>query len=243
MATDTDVVSDLHKVIYLGAASDNGATEACAVESRISPNFDIIFEFNDANLRNTLNTFAHRFVAEPIGADDCATLQSAACTDHTVIGDSDARLEPTFCTNAGSSAKMTLSFKYRARANDSACEDRAAWANVGRWINLRRGINRRRAMDAGGGAWPKSRLNRCTNQSERIRGFFDTQEDLSSRGLTDVIHRHEHCAGTRSRNFRGVARICQEGEIAGTRIDERSNALKRTSTRGRVTLDRLSLSE
>src|ERR1043165_299787 len=63
---DHDVVRDLHEIIDLCAASDDGLAERRAVDR------DVVADLDDADLRNLRARRTLSGVAEPVGADDDA---------------------------------------------------------------------------------------------------------------------------------------------------------------------------
>ena len=108
MFADDDIVSDLNEVVDFGAFADDGFTEAGAVEGSVGTDLNVVVDDNAADLGDFFVTSLHKLVAETIGADDSASMQEHAVTQHAFGGDFGSRLEPAIRANPSFAADESL---------------------------------------------------------------------------------------------------------------------------------------
>ena len=89
VGADDDVVGDLDEVVDFGALTDDGFAEAGAVDGGVCADFDVVVDFNDADLVD-FDVFSFvEFVAIAIGADDAAGLEDDAVAEAAAFADGD----------------------------------------------------------------------------------------------------------------------------------------------------------
>src|SRR5438067_231322 len=76
MLANNNIVRDLHQVIYFRAFSDGGRPEGAAVNGDIGPDFDIVLDYNTADLRHfAMFSLVHN-VAKTVRANDGSSMDT-----------------------------------------------------------------------------------------------------------------------------------------------------------------------
>ncbi len=108
MTTDLDVVSDLHKIVYLCAFTDEGASESGAVDGGIGSNFHIAFNHDDPELSN-FGVFTIDFLkTESVTSDDASGVDDDAIFDLAAVEDGRSRMEDAMGADVGMIAHVTV---------------------------------------------------------------------------------------------------------------------------------------
>lgn len=69
--SDGNIMSDLYKVIDLGALPDHSWTERSAIDTRVCPYLDIALDLDDSELRYLSKTYLRiGSISKPVGTDD-----------------------------------------------------------------------------------------------------------------------------------------------------------------------------
>src|SRR5262245_50611431 len=76
--TDLDVVADLHEVVDLRAATDDGPAQHGAVDRGVGADVHVVLDHDDADLRDLAMPGTVEGVAEPVATDDGAGLYDHA---------------------------------------------------------------------------------------------------------------------------------------------------------------------
>src|SRR5215469_15169767 len=142
MAADRAVVSDLHKIIDLGALADYGIAGGAAVDGRIGADLDVVLDDGPSGLWDFLVSRRRWQIAEAFlpdtdaGMDDDAVADQcmqdrSVGTDRTIAADAD--VGSYHCTSADQSA----SSDFGAWSNYCERIDGHAGLKPGRWMHLR----------------------------------------------------------------------------------------------------------
>ena len=114
---DDHVVGNLNEVIDLCAPADDGLTEGRSIDGRVCANLDIVFDDDDAGLRNFDPCLAASGIAESITADDHTRVQDHSITHPASFPHDNVRVKYT------SGADLDLLAEKNPRKDDAAGAD------------------------------------------------------------------------------------------------------------------------
>src|ERR1700734_3798157 len=110
MFADGDVVSYLHKVVNFDFGGDSGNAERSAINGSVGADFDVITNFDGANLRKFPMPAFTENVAESVTSNHSAGVHLDPGSQFRPGIKSDARMQTAFWANGASASEKTESF-------------------------------------------------------------------------------------------------------------------------------------
>ena len=168
------VVSHLHQIVELHAATHVGAAHRGAIDAGVGTNLHAVFDGDDAYLRNFLIALGRGCEAEAVGTDDDATVQDDLVANAAVVVNTDAGIEDAIIAYAGTLLNHCAGINLRAGTYLCAIADVGKGADVGVCAHLCRladagqGVNARSAL--------RHRLIEVEQASHRLVGIFHADE-------------------------------------------------------------------
>ena len=130
MTTDLDVVSDLHKIVYLCAFTDEGASESGAIDGGVGSDFHIVFNHDNPELSDFCVFTIDLFKTESITSDDAARVDNDTVFDLAAVKDGCSWVEDAMGADVGVVAYIAVSIDDGMGADASARFDDAEWADA-----------------------------------------------------------------------------------------------------------------
>src|SRR4026207_2294760 len=131
MASDADVVSDLHEIIDLGSLADDGIAERAPIDRAVAADLDVVLDNHAAKLG--------KFLMPPVGENISETVRAdyRAGVNHHTIADAYSRID----VHVGMQHRVCTDC--RALADDHACVQYRSRADGHTFIDDHRGANDR----------------------------------------------------------------------------------------------------
>ncbi len=147
--TDLDVVGDLHQIVHLGAASDSGFPEGGTVYADVGAELHVVFEHDDAHLRNLVVHPVDRCEPETVGPDHRPGVDHAAVADPASVLDHNPWVQDTAVAPTTTSRPSThpAPIALPAPIEDPA-PTYSQWADAGVFAKLDVLRHHRRRMDS-----------------------------------------------------------------------------------------------
>src|SRR5450755_131951 len=177
MFADRDVVPDLHEIVDLRSAADDGGPGHGAVDGRTRADLHAIADDHVADLRDLDLLDAHAHEAEAVAADDAARVQYAIIAHNAVIEHRRARVQMRARPDLRVSPDVGEGLQQRAVAERCAAFDHDIRADPARSPAAHVGV------DDGGGMGELSRWQRrreeVENGGERGAHVWGEQQRLA----------------------------------------------------------------
>src|SRR6266540_4551193 len=125
VVTDHDIVTDLHKVIDLGAAADDRRAERAAVDARVGADFDVVLKNDVADLRDLEVPALVEDVSKTVRADDHAGVNADPRADLRAGGERHIREQSNVFGQLAIGPDVIAGFEHATRADLSALVDHA----------------------------------------------------------------------------------------------------------------------
>jgi hypothetical protein len=109
------VVRDLDQIIDLRSGPDPSAPKAGAVNRGVSPDFNIVINLNNTDLRDLQVLARDRLKPESIAANNAARMQNHSVTDNAPLGNGDTGTNQTFGPNDRTMAHVDVGPNYGVR--------------------------------------------------------------------------------------------------------------------------------
>src|SRR6185369_8328564 len=149
-ASDDNAVRNLNEVVDLGTGANPRRSHRRAIDGRIRPDFDVVFDDDVAVLRD-LEMRAIRLPDKPetVGTDDGTVLHDHAMAKLDALTDGNVRAHDAVVANDGVRTNNGVRVHHRSRPNTRAVTNDHKRPNRNIRAETRRGRNRAQAIDPG----------------------------------------------------------------------------------------------
>jgi hypothetical protein len=213
MFAEGDVVADLDEVINFGAASDDGGSEGAAVDGGVGADLDIVLDLDLTDLRDFSVDTVIEDVAEAIGADDGAGVDTDAFAHLSAWVEHDAGVELGVGADGAVGPDMVGAMEDAAWAEAGLFADHAVGADVGGGVDGGGGSDECGGVDAG--CWCRFREEEGQDLGEADAGVGDTDEGFWGRAVVLV---DEDGGGGALAGAGEVSGVFGEGKVARPRF-------------------------
>src|SRR5271156_5762484 len=134
MFANGDVVSYLHKVINFDFRRDTGNAQRSPIDGGVGADFDVITNFDGADLRKFPMPAVTENVAESVTSNHSAGMHFDPGSQFRPGIKSDTRMQPAFLANGASASEKTESFDDAVFANFNFIFNHYVRANEDIWI-------------------------------------------------------------------------------------------------------------
>src|SRR5215471_8183944 len=154
---DLDVVADLHEVVDLRAAADDGPAQHGAVDRGVGADVHVVFDHDDADLRDLAMRGAVEDVAESVAADDGAGLDRHAAAEPDALAQHHPRMGHRGFAYLDSGSDIGHRVDTGPGPDDRARVDHRQSAHRGARVHAGVARHDRRRIDAG--RWRRRRVD------------------------------------------------------------------------------------
>ena len=215
MSAHHHVVSDLHQVVDLGAVPDARAVGGGAVDGGVGADLDVVADHHVAHLRHLVIAAAVEREAEAVAADHHPRMHDAALADLALVAQDHMREEEGVVAHRGALAHVAPRHQHHAGSDLRPALDHALGADRHLRADLRLRRDHRARVHAGlgpVGIGPKH----AHHALKRQVGVVDLQQ-RNHRGAARLA-RADHRRGAGLEQVGLVARVGEEGDVAGKRL-------------------------
>src|SRR5262249_1565365 len=145
------VVADLHEVVDLGPAADDGLAEGGPVDRGVGADLDVVLDADDPDLRDLAVAAAVPDVPEAVRTDDRAGVEDAAVPDAAPVRSRRVRAGGGVLANGGVPADVGARGERGPRADAGTGRDGGARRDRGAGADASRAVNEGPGGDAGSG--------------------------------------------------------------------------------------------
>src|SRR5450631_3102662 len=202
------VVGDLHQVVKLGTAPDQGSLKGCTINTGIGADLHIILKNHDTDLGDWIVTAAIGRITESVTANNCTGLNNTAAADTAALADN----------RIGMNCRI-VAYRYTiindgSRVDDATVAKRNIIADNSTGIYADVLTERHSDADTGfrhDSAWTLwLHIKECQQFGKgKIRvGYFN---DIAAKAF--AAWRHQHRSGTGISHLGSILRVRQKGDL------------------------------
>ena len=224
MLTDDHIVGDLYQVVDLGSSLNDGFAQRRSIDRGIGADLHVIFDDDDADLRDLDPPGTGAGITETVAADDYTGVQDDSIADSAALPNDDVGVEQAVGADLRIRADKDAGKEHRSTADFSPGADkyvgkyRHAIGKLGTAVDM----GRRAALTAEPGTGKKKRQNFCKGDV-RVGGFDKTKRPKV--GPADDAGTDDHGAGFTPRKKFLIARIGEKGDLSGAGLVDRRNSV------------------